>query len=146
MSTTEHVRRASLLVVICAAMGVTLLSVQPAQADTLQECQQKLMSGQITLDEYLVCISGGTTTTTSGGPTSSVNTGSQGASAGRTVSPVSSSTTSGSLPTTGSSSGRFVGAGAALIVLGGAALYGATRNRKTAVASPETQPSGGSDD
>lgn len=101
------------------------LSVGPAHADALSDCQQQLLSGQIDLNGYLACLAAINSTTSS-----SVNTGSGNNNNNRNVVPVSSSTTSGSLPTTGSNSGRFVGIGAALIVLGGAALYGATRNRR----------------
>lgn len=116
------------------ALSVLLITAAPARADTLAECQQKLLSGELDLTGYVACVSAlnASTTTTAGA-----------SSAGRTVSPVGSTTASGSLPTTGSSSGRYVGVGAALIVLGGAALYGATRNRReteAAIESPAESP------
>lgn len=107
-----------------------MFSATTAQADTLQECQQKLLSGQLDLQGYLACISPTTTQQTSTNPTSSINNGNVNSGQASRVIPVSSTTTTGSLPTTGSNSGRYVGVGAALIVLGGAALYGATRSRR----------------
>lgn len=65
---------------------------------------------------------GGTTTTTSGTPTT-------------TSQIISGTTTSGSLPRTGSDSGRLIGIGAGLIVLGGAAVYGSLRSRRSAQGS-----------
>ena len=47
----------------------------------------------------------------------------------------SGTTTSGSLPRTGSDSGRLIGIGAGLIVLGGAAVYGSLRSRRSAQSS-----------
>lgn len=44
---------------------------------------------------------------------------------------VTCTTTTGTLPTTGSDSGRMIAIGAALIVLGGAAIFGSTRTRRT---------------
>ncbi|MFN8038158.1 MAG: LPXTG cell wall anchor domain-containing protein [Acidimicrobiales bacterium] len=49
-----------------------------------------------------------------------------------TTSIISGTTTSGSLPRTGSDSGRLIGIGAGLIVLGGAAVYGSLRSRRSA--------------
>ena len=45
---------------------------------------------------------------------------------------VTSSTISGSLPTTGSDNGRLIAIGAALVVLGGAAVFGSVRARRPA--------------
>jgi len=45
---------------------------------------------------------------------------------------ITGTTTSGSLPRTGSDSGRLIGIGAGLIVLGGAAVYGSLRSRRSA--------------
>lgn len=111
--------------------------MQAAQADTLAECQQKLMDGTYDLNQYLQCIANSSTTSSSVYNTSGNNNNAS----GRTVTPVSSTTT-GYLPTTGSSSGRFVGIGAALIVLGGAALYGATRSKREGAPAAEVPESG----
>lgn len=110
------------------ALSLFLATAAPARADALADCQQKLLSGELDITGYLACvaaISASTTTTSTTPPP-----GGGGSTGNRSVSPVGSTTAAGALPTTGSSSGRFVGVGAALIVLGGAALYGATRNRR----------------
>src|SRR4051812_11577833 len=107
---------------MCAAVLAVMFSASAAHADTLAECQQKLLSGQLDLQGYLACISPTTTQQTSTNPTTSAtNNGNVNSGNASRVVPVSSTTTTGSLPTTGSNSGRFVGVGAALIVLGGAA-------------------------
>jgi len=131
----------------CVAGLALMFSSSAAHADAMSDCikaaQDALLNGTVDLNGYLaqlaVC---GQTTSTNSSTTSSINNGNGNVNSGvaSRVVPVSSTTTTGSLPTTGSNSGRFVGVGAALIVLGGAALYGATRNRRETSAT-ESGPS-----
>lgn len=137
MSGTGFARKVVTLVGLFVSLFALALSASNAQADTLEECQQKLMSGQLDLQGYLACISPTTTVAPGPNPTSSNNSGNNNAGSGNAgrVYPVSSTSTSGALPTTGSSSGRFVAVGAALIVLGGAAIYGAAQSRRRSAVS-----------
>ena len=51
-----------------------------------------------------------------------------------TSTPATTTTTAGTLPTTGSDTGRLLAVGGALILLGGAALFGLLRSRRSATA------------
>ena len=110
-------------------LGLTLWLCTGAPADTLSECAAKLLSGEIDLQGYLICDPGGpTTSSAAASPANATRT-----TIVRTVSPLSStSTANGSLPVTGARDAQLVAIGAALLVLGSAAVYGATNRRRRA--------------
>lgn len=133
-------RRLATIGAIGLAAGVITMPASAAQADTLAECQAKLLNGQIDLNQYLACPIGPPTsqisTTASVAPTNVVRT-----TIVFTASPLTStSSTNGTLPVTGTNDGRLVAVGAALLVLGSAATYGATARRRRDASGPNADP------
>lgn len=110
-------------------LGVLALSTSPASAQT-PDCP---FDGD--LQKYLECLAGTTvpTTDTTISPTSTAvsSTVSGGGGGGGGAGAGGGSGGSGTLPQTGSDSGRLMGIGVALLVLGGAALYGSSRARRS---------------
>jgi hypothetical protein len=110
----------AVLLATCAVAALSLfLSASPARADTLEACQQQLLSGSLDINGYLACIAAVNASQSSG------------------VTPVAAT---GNLPITGNNTGRLVGLGGALIVLGGAARYGSVRARRMAATADAGTP------